>query len=264
MIAQLIYIIGGILLLPFLPVLYLQGKRVKQGMIELPPASENSTGQIGTEKSKKWNLLALGESSFAGVGVSNHADGVVGNIAKYLHLGTGVGVHWHILAKTGYTAEMVRKKLVIKIPPKKLDIIILGLGANDAFHLYSPQKWENSVCSLLIRLRHKYPNVPIVIANLPPVGQFPAFPFLMRTTLGILISLFAKTTKNIPPKFQNVYFLDKVISVEDWLKAAGEGKQMRDLFADGVHPSAISYELWGKEIAEFIIKNKILPEMMSN
>jgi lysophospholipase L1-like esterase len=258
MIAQLIYIIGGILVLPFLPALYLQGKRVKMGMQELPPASENLTGQIGINKDAKYNLLLLGESSIAGIGVNNHLDGIVGNIAKHLHKSSGVTVRWNVLAKSGYTAEMVRKKLVVKIPPKRVDIIVLGLGANDAFHLYSPKRWEQSICSLLLRLRNKYPNVPIVIANLPPVGEFPAFPFLMRSVLGILIYLFTKTAKKIPAKFSNVFFVDNAIRLERWVKLAGKDKQISDLFVDGVHPSALGYELWGKEVANFIIENKIL------
>lgn len=226
-------------------------------MVELPPAHENLIGKIGNDNHKCLNLLILGESSVAGVGVTNHADGIVGNIAKHLHGATGRAVHWHVLAKTGYTAEMVRKKLIIKIPEKRIDIIVVGLGANDAFHLYSPKRWEKSLCALLMRIRTKYPTTPIVIANLPPVGQFPAFPFLMRNVLGILIHLFGKMTKTIPAKFSNVHFIDKKIRIKDWLSAANTTKTT-DLFADGVHPSATAYKLWGEEVGKFIVERNIL------
>lgn len=256
MIPQLIYIIVGISLLPFLPLLYIQGKRVKMGMIELPPASGDLSGQIGEHKQKKCNLLVLGESSIAGVGVNTHLDGITGNIAKHLHQHTGATIHWSVVAKAGYTVEMIRKKLIIQSPAKKMDIIVLGIGANDAFHLYSPNRWNKSLSSLLQRIRMKYPSTPIVIASLPPIGQFPAFPFFMRTVLGLLMNLFRKETLKIPQKFANVYFMSNKVRVEDWLSE--DAKNIHDLFADGVHPSAFAYTLWGKHIADFIVEQKIL------
>jgi hypothetical protein len=46
MFQQILYVLGSILLLPFLPILIFLGKKVRKSVPELPEASENIIGKI--------------------------------------------------------------------------------------------------------------------------------------------------------------------------------------------------------------------------
>jgi hypothetical protein len=34
--------------------------------------------------------------------------------------------------------------------------------------------------------------------------------------------------------------------------------QSSDFFSDGVHPSALTYQTWGRDVGDYIFENKIL------
>ena len=84
MFQQILYYINSILALPFIPILNHLGKKIDRDIPKLPEASENITGQI-TGNREAINLLAIGESHIAGVGVTDHKDGIAGQIALFLH-----------------------------------------------------------------------------------------------------------------------------------------------------------------------------------
>ncbi|MBA4186206.1 MAG: hypothetical protein H0X49_19690, partial [Acidobacteria bacterium] len=67
---QFFYIFGGIIILPFVPFLYWQGQRVRKQVGRLPDATGETVGQFG-EATETLNLLAIGESTVAGVGAKN-------------------------------------------------------------------------------------------------------------------------------------------------------------------------------------------------
>ena len=83
MFQQILYYINSVIALPFLPILSYLGKKVEKEIPKLPEASENITGQI-TGNREAINLLTIGESTIAGVGVTDHKDGITGQIALFL------------------------------------------------------------------------------------------------------------------------------------------------------------------------------------
>ncbi len=83
-------------------------------------------------------------------------------------------------AKSGYTALDVRDKLIPKIAEKETDLIVVGLGGNDAFGLNSPEIWAKHIQSLIWRIRMKFPDAPIAFLNMPPIKDFPAFTSLIQ------------------------------------------------------------------------------------
>ncbi|WP_052019689.1 hypothetical protein [Mesobacillus boroniphilus] len=78
---RLLYFFGSIIIVPFLPFLYFQGKRVRASTPRLPEAKGN-TGMVKLEGDQEFRFIFLGESSIAGVGVNHHEEGFAGVLQK--------------------------------------------------------------------------------------------------------------------------------------------------------------------------------------
>jgi lysophospholipase L1-like esterase len=254
MLQQILYVLGTILITPFFPLLIFMGKKVRKNIPELPEASENINGKI-EGKNGEIRLLSMGESTIAGVGVTDHKDGITGQFAKTLHDLTKKTVHWQVLARNGYTAERVNLKLVPRLPEYPLDIILIGLGGNDTFHFNSPFTFKKQLILTIQNIQKRQPKAKIVIANMPPIGEFPAFPWLIQRVLGSLVDLHGAVIRDVPQRFENVFYVNEKITFKKWIKRADKDLTPTDFFSDGVHPSAMTYGMWGKEIGHFIMKN---------
>src|SRR6056297_1092791 len=82
---HIIYFIGLLLISPMLPLLYIQGKRVKKRIPRLSEA-RNPRGNCTTteESGKALKMVVIGESTMAGVGVETHDEGFSGCLAGEL------------------------------------------------------------------------------------------------------------------------------------------------------------------------------------
>jgi lysophospholipase L1-like esterase len=256
MLQQFLYFLGSILIVPFLPILLYLGKKVRKSVPELGEASLNLVGKMDGNQDNI-QLLTIGESTIAGVGVTDHVDGITGGIAKKLRDLTQKTAHWQVLARNGYTAERVNQKLVPMIPNHKIDIIVIGLGGNDTFQFNSPLTFRKHLIATIKNSQLRQPTAKIIIANMPPIGAFPAFPWIIQRILGSLVSLHGAVIRDVPTLFHNVFYVDKKISFEDWLTQPNGQLTVHDFFSDGVHPSAMTYGIWGEEIGKFIVENAL-------
>lgn len=247
------------LAIPLLPLLLYQGKKIRKKVPQLPEAMGNTGISLPSEKSEKQlNLITIGESTIAGVGVDTHEEGFTGTLAKGLADLTGHKIKWKVYARSGYTAKTVNKKLIPKIKEKEIDLIVIGLGGNDAFTLNSPKNWKKEIVNLINTLNNKFSQTPIVFCNMPPVKVFPAFTFLIRYIIGNHVELLGKELKNIVKGLFNVYYSSDVITLEKWLEKLPKGVSKNDFFSDGVHPSKLTYQTWANEIANFIVNEKVI------
>lgn len=248
---RLFYFLGLLLAIPVFPVMVLQAKKLKKNFPDLPEA-QNPAGRTGTN-TNSINLLTLGESSVAGVGVKDHRDGISGQLASELAKLSGLTINWEVVAKSGYTARQVRENLLEKLPEKAIDIIVIGLGGNDTFKLNSPWYWKESMRKLVLDLHKKQPEAQIVITYMPPVHTFIAFSPLIRFFLGNLTKLLGREMKRLAPDYDYLFYFDYVVTWENWITHS-EARKKEDFFSDGVHPSALTYRLWGQDTARFIHK----------
>jgi lysophospholipase L1-like esterase len=239
---QLKYIFGGLAVSPLVPFLYAQGKFVRYKVGRLPDAAGETIGQIGENK-ETINLLAIGESTVAGIGAKNHAEALTGQFAKHLSRKIGKTVRWHALGESGITVRRTLQELVPNLPPEKMDIVVVALGANDVFGLSSPKKWRRDLSELLEVLREKNPKATIFVANVPMIRDFIAMPNPLRYVLSRLAKLHHFNAKDLIAQMENVIYFDDVKKVSD------------DFFSDGIHPSKLGYDLWSKEMVEFMLKN---------
>ncbi len=230
--------------------MYLQGKRIRASVPELPEAT-GSEGVTHPDAPQTITLLCLGESTMAGVGVRTHEEGFAGTFAQTLGEQLQTGVRWKVYARSGYTARRLAQRMVPKITETHADLIVITLGGNDAFQLNTPWRWRQDIRELLVNLRQKYPQTPIVFANMPPIKDFPAFTPLIKNTIGNLVEILGHELKVQITNHSRVYFNHEIIRLADWVKRLNIKAQATDFFSDGVHPSALTYQTWARDLATF-------------
>ena len=168
--------------------MYLQGKKIRKKVPILPEA-KTPEGLYKNDSNKTLNLITIGESTIAGVGVEAHKEGFSGILAKEIAQKNNISVNWKVYAKSGFTAKQVHKKLIKNITKNNIDIIVIGLGGNDAFTLNSPNFWISQIDKLTKKLKGRYPNTPIYFTNMPPIKEFPAFTKTIKFVIGNLVEI---------------------------------------------------------------------------
>ena len=252
------YLIGKLLAIPLLPVMFLQSKWIRRGMPNLPEAEDliDSVGQSGVPQNEAVKLLFLGESSVAGIGVKSHHQSLVGAVSKTLAKGMNTQVQWDVVAKSGYSVKMLNEKLIPQIKDKNPDLIIVGMGANDAFQLNSLKGWRRDIKALIKNIRTTHPETPIFFANMPPVIDFPVLTNLLQFFLGNLVILFGNELSRIVPHYQKVWYNEQRITLKGFKAISDENYEVNDFFSDGVHPSGLTYRIWGELMGEYILSVK--------
>ncbi len=251
------YLLGAILSVPLLPIMYFQGKRVKASVPVLPEAI-GLNGVSNADQDESLRIITIGESTIAGVGVETHEEGFTGTLANEIAKKLNVKVPWQVYAKKGYTAKRVLANIIPEIKAKKADLIVIGLGANDAFTLNTPTKWARNVKELIQSLKSKFPNTPIVFINMPPIKEFPAFTKTLKFTMGNLVEIFGTELEKITKEFDQVFYYSRKLSLKDWLERLKVQGSRADFFSDGVHPSKLTYQTWAKDFAQFIFSQEAL------
>ncbi len=235
------FFINGVLLAPALPFLYLQGQITRWKVGKLPDAQGETSGEVIGNK-EIINLLVIGESTVAGVGAKNHAEGLTGQFAKYLSIKTEKTVRWNALGVSGITIHRTINELIPKIPDAEFDAILIGLGGNDVFGLSSPKKWRNGLAELIGIFREKYPNATIYVTNVPMVKEFTALNNPLRYVLSRVAKMHHFNSLDLISNYENVhYYLPR-------------SKFLPEHFSDGIHPSAHGYEKWAEDMVGFFFE----------
>lgn len=251
------YLFGALISLPLLPLMYYQGKKIKASVPKLPEA-DGIEGQynLNGNSDRTLKVITIGESTIAGVGVLTHKEGFTGTFAYEISNLFNSNVKWKVYARSGYTANKVENRLISKITEKQVDLIVIGLGGNDAFTLNRPSKWKVDIHSLIRSLQTKFPESMIVFCNMPPIKQFPAFTSLIKFTIGNLVEILGAELEKIVKEYQNVFYFEEKITFEGWINKFQLNVSIEDFFSDGVHPSKLTYQTWAKDIANKVFQNQ--------
>jgi lysophospholipase L1-like esterase len=239
---QTIYVAVGTLILPFAPFLYLQGQYTRRKVGRLPDAQGETMGKSGAGE-ELVKLLAIGESTVAGVGARTHETALTGQFAKHLSRKIGKSVEWLAIGRSGIKAGEAIRELVPRVPDEKFDYIVVGLGGNDVLGLSSPRRWRRDMTRLLEILQEKNPGAKIFITNAPAIRLSPVLPQPIKFLLGHLSALHDRNTKEFTGEMKNVFYFHQPTEV------------IEDFFADGIHPSEKGYDVWSEAILNFCIRN---------
>lgn len=249
--------LGVLAAIPLLPVLYFQGRRVRKKVPRLPEATKPE-GTAGEGFITKHDVLFIGESTFAGVGVTTHAEGFAGTLAHALAKQFQSQMDWKVYARSGYTTRKIRERILPKIDGEQADLIVIGLGGNDAFKLNLPWYWKLQIRKLIAELRKQFKTTPIVFAHMPPIKDFPAFTPLIHWSVGNLVEHLGTALHEVVQHQPGIFYTNEVIRLSEWSDIYKDKLHPSDFFSDGVHPSALTYKLWADNLARFIAEKGIL------
>lgn len=243
------YLLQWIYIVPLLPLLYFQGKRLRRVITELPEAN-HPEGKCFVEADVPTDhIIFLGESTIAGLGVENHVDGFAGHFASAWSQKRRVNVHWNVVARSGYTAHRVADKLFKHLPSTPAQVVVIGLGGNDTFQLTPTWKWRRDIKQVIQKVKKRYPDSILAFTQMPPIRLFPAFSPVMKWVFGRQVDLLATSLKQVLVHYPDVYFNPSRITIKGWKKYHPQLKSLNELFSDGVHPSGLTYRIWGRVTA---------------
>src|SRR5829696_9903583 len=134
------------------PLLARQARRVRQRTPRLPEASGDRTGiELTADATDLLRLLVVGESTAAGVGVTNMRDALPCQLAVALAARRECNVAWSMSAQTGATASFAARELAPAAPIAQ-DIALVMVGVNDALKFTSRRTWRNRIDHLINEL----------------------------------------------------------------------------------------------------------------
>ena len=235
--ALLGYLIIGLLF----PWLWLQGIYLKKVVVRLQTPGDTPLGVL-KGNGRALEILGLGESPMAGVGIAKHSETLTGLTAIRLNQLMDRQVNWKVLAKNGLTIKTLNQ-LIKEQPSTDADLMLVSIGGNDVFKLTPPWVWERDLVRCVKLLVRDGRKPLILFSPVPCVGRFPAVPnplrlafgfweLLLQTNLALVMSSTedANLLKDLSP-YGKEYFLD-----------------------DGIHPSQLAYDLWSEKLASTAIK----------
>lgn len=240
-----------------LPVMYLQGRLIRASVPRLPEAKGKQGRCQSTEnKGSTLKVISIGESTIAGVGVHTHDEGFTGTFAKEISRLFEVNVDWKVYARSGYTIRKVERRIVPEIVDNEADLIVVGLGGNDAFSLKRPSKWRAEAHSFIKSIKAKFPAAIIVFCNMPPIKEFPAFTPLIKFTVGNLVEILGEELNDVVKEHQGVFYFEDKITLAGWIDKLQMNVSKNDFFSDGVHPSKLTYQVWARDVADKVFQNE--------
>ena len=220
-----------------IPVIAPQGIWVKHRAPRFADAADPRAGRVG--EGAPLRLLAIGDSSVAGVGSPTVADAMPGQLARALAQRLDRAVEWSASGLTGARAAEVHGQLVPELPAEEYDAIVVSVGVNDVTALRRTERWRRELGALFDALRAHSPRAHIVFAGLPPLHGFPLLPQPLRFTMGLRARTF------------DVVAAEETARREGFLYAPTEFEPSPDHFADdGYHPSSGTCRIWGGTLAD--------------
>ncbi|PYS98339.1 MAG: hypothetical protein DMF63_16955 [Acidobacteria bacterium] len=237
------YLMTAALILPVSPLLFLQGQYTRRKVGLLPDAAGGTSGIAGNGDVPA-KLLAIGESTVAGLGARTHELALAGRFAEQLSGKIGRAVSWHVIGRNGVTAKRTIDELVPMIPDETFDYILVGLGGNDVMKLSSPRKWRRDMIRLLGILRERNPDAVIFITNCPMIKYSPALPHPIKFLLWELSKMHDANIREFTSEMDRVFYYHQPT-----------GFRVDGFFADGIHPSEQGYADWSEAMMKFFEKN---------
>jgi lysophospholipase L1-like esterase len=217
------------------PVLLVQGLLVRRRTPTLPEAAGPRHGSAGA--GEPLQVVVLGESTAAGVGVDRMADALAAQFARELAARTGRQVRWTVSARTGATAAYARHALLPAAVREPADLALVVLGVNDTIGLTGRAKWRHSVETIVADLRATGGRV--LLAGVPDLGTFTGLPQPLRGALGQQARMLDGELQALA---DGTAVLHAPMPPLDGLPAP---------FArDNFHPSAQAYRVWGAQLAD--------------
>ncbi|WP_230657833.1 SGNH/GDSL hydrolase family protein [Psychrobacter sp. I-STPA10] len=253
------------------PIYLYQGKKLQRSVVRLPEAEGERHGstalsssltetdskqteskQTESKQKDKLNLMIIGDSSAAGVGVDSQKEALMGQLltalqkqplsAQFSH------IHWSLYATTGHTSfDILHRLYVLPLPTTAIDIMVIVVGVNDATKNVSTTLWQTQLQQIITIAQRKFKAKQIIFCSLPPMAQMPALPAPLNQFIAAKAARLDMLLQRVCQQSSAVnYFnfnLDEFINDKDTTKWFAK---------DGFHPSGVTYTQWGQQLAQHI------------
>jgi lysophospholipase L1-like esterase len=213
-----------------------QGAATRRRVPRLPPARPPHHGLV-PGAGKPIRLLAIGESTVCGIGLTHGGESVTATTAQALARLTGRPIAWRGEGLSGATVAVGRAQLLRHIAPEPADLLLIAFGVNDVTAYRSPKAFADDLAGLIADARARVGNPAVVVAGVAPLNCFPALPWPLRNILGWRSAALQAAADGLTARFPRLV-VERISALEP------------DLFAsDGFHPNQRAHTIWGEEIA---------------
>jgi lysophospholipase L1-like esterase len=223
------------------PLVALQGTLTRRRIPCLPPVRSPCRGLV-PGRGSTIRLLAIGESTVAGVGLAHGEETVAATTARALARHTTRPVAWHGHGLSGATVSEAAERLLPRIAAQPADLLVIAFGVNDTIAYRRPAAFAEDLAALVTAARARIGQAAVVVAGVAPLACFPALPWPLRTILNWRSVALQKAAEGLAAGFPRLV-------VERFSEPPGP-----HLFAvDGFHPNMEAHALWGDEIASLAL-----------
>jgi lysophospholipase L1-like esterase len=167
------------------PLLVTQALVTRARLPRLPEAEGERMGSAGSGAEPGLRLLVAGDSSAAGVGVSEQRHALARPLADELAALARRRVHWRLHARSGLTTTQLHEWLREELDGRfEIDIALVVTGVNDVVDQIPSHRAMAAREALANWLRNARGVRHVAFAPLPPVHQFPGLPQPLRWVAG--------------------------------------------------------------------------------
>lgn len=219
------------------PLLAAQALYVIARAERLPEADGPRAGDTG--EGPLLRLLILGDSSAAGVGVSEQNQALAGQVVA--RLAASFRVQWRLIARSGVTTSGALD-MAAEATPEPFDVVVSALGVNDATRLRAPEAFRADQTRLGALLRERFSARCLIRSAVPPLGDFRFLPQPLRREIGARASLLDRELQHLCDAEPDAHHLPF------------DAPLTPDMLArDGFHPGAPIYALWAQRVAALVL-----------
>jgi lysophospholipase L1-like esterase len=212
----------------------------------------------GTTDGRALRLVALGDSTTAGVGVERAEDSLPYLLAERLAAHETARIHVVSYGWAGArAADVAEKQLPRAIEPLRAGegspflsgahVVAVVIGSNDATHQTPPGRYRASLRTTMAGVRAAAPNARIVLAGIPRFrGALRAIEPLITLADGYARLL--RPISRAEAERVGAAYADLAGGVPPRIE-----RGMEFLSSDNFHPSVVGYSLWADVIFEALI-----------
>ncbi len=228
-----------------LPVYIIEGLRARANSVRFAPAPGPQSGVIEGQ-GELINLLVVGDSSVAGVGLDHTSNGLTHKLATSLSQASGRPVKWRASGSNSATSAQIRDVVVPNLLAEDFTHVFISIGFNDLKNFKSGKAWKKGFGELIYALRAKYPQARLYWPCLMSPNYVPA---LSKALAGVL----QPRRDMINRVGSQLCFERGAISI-----AAIPEITSRAFCEDGVHASPLGNQLWVDHMMADLLERRLL------
>jgi lysophospholipase L1-like esterase len=200
---------------------------------------EESTGS----SERPLRLVVIGDSTAVGVGAGSKRRSYPAILAA--RIGSHRPVRLAVLGRSGLRWQHVAE-LAADATTMEPDVVLIGVGGNDAIHLTNLRKLRAGVGAALDELRRSDARVLVVLG---PRFDSPAVPRPLRDLIAARCRAVNRAITAVA-RARGVTVVDTETVIGDAFARDPRRLYSEDLF----HPSAAGYELWAGAIEDHVLR----------